>query len=300
MIFPLIFVWGLDRITKIWASQMVGITSYGPLHFALYHNNGVMMGLFADLPAILRIVSLSTGGAFLLCTYAIIQYMMPIRSLQLRCGLSILLGGILGNVTDRILWGYVVDFIILGKPSLSTPAFNIADAVQWVGYLMIVLAIIREGSILWPENSLRKTLWVNRKFQLRYSFFLAGCALALGIVGCVFSYSYFRVTIMELVGNNQFLLNKFLVPFVITFILIYLTFSVVMFALGKYLSHRIAGPLYAFEKALKEILDGNTDRQLRLRVSDEFKNLEDLTNKVRERFQDLKDKERSNTPPPNP
>lgn len=284
VIFPLIIVWFLDRETKLWATGLTGIKSFGWLHFALHHNHGAMMGLFSDLPGVLRIVTLSTGGAFLLCTYAIIQYMLPIRSLLLRTGLSILLGGILGNVADRIGWGYVVDFIVIGTPDLSSPAFNIADAVQWIGYLMIVIAIVKEGEILWPENSTRQTYWINKKFQLKYSFFLFGVSAALGVVGCVFSYTYFRVTITELVGNNQYLLNKFLVPFVITFILIFLTFGVILFALGKYLSHRIAGPLYAFEKSLKDILGGNTQRSLRLRSADEFKHLEELTNQVREKF----------------
>jgi signal peptidase II len=297
---PLISVWLLDRVTKIWATGLSGIISFGPIHFALHHNHGAMMGLFSELPGVLRIVTLSTGGAFLLCTYAIIQYMLPIRSLQLRSGLSILLGGILGNVADRIGWGFVVDFIVLGTPTLSSPAFNLADAVQWIGYLMIVIAIIREGDILWPENSTRQTYWINRKFQLKYSFFLFGVALSLGVVGCVFSYTYFRVTITELVGNNQYLLNKFLVPFVVAFILIFLTFAVILFALGKYLSHRIAGPIYAFEKSLKDILGGNTQRSLRLRSADEFKHLEELTNQVREKFNSMQDKEPSIKVPPTP
>ncbi len=293
VIIPLITVWILDRITKSWAAGLSGISSHGPLHFALHHNHGAMMGLFSELPGVLRIVSLCTAGAFLLCTYAIIQYMLPIRSIQLRTGLSILIGGILGNVSDRVVWGFVVDFIVLGSPTLSSPAFNIADAVQWVGYLMIVSAIVRDGDILWPENSTRNTYWVNRRFQLKYSFFLFGVASALGFVGCIFSYTYFRVTITELVGNNQYLLNKFLVPFVITFSLIFLTFGVILFALGKYLSHRIAGPIYAFEKSLNDILGGDTERHLKLRSSDEFKHLEELTNKVREKLNALK-------PPQNP
>ena len=300
VIIPLITVWFLDRVTKIWATSLSGITSYGPLHFALHHNHGAMMGLFSELPGILRIVTLCTGGAFLLCTYAIIQYMLPIRSIQLRAGLSILLGGILGNVADRIVWGFVVDFIVLGTPTLSSPAFNLADAVQWVGYIMIVLAIVRDGDILWPENSSRTTYWVNRKFQLKYSFFLFGVATSLGIVGCVFSYTYFRVTITELVGNNQYLLNKFLVPFVVAFSLIFLTFGIILFALGKYLSHRIAGPIYAFEKSLHDILGGNTQRRLRLRSADEFKHLEELTNQIREKFNSMQAKEEAVKPPQNP
>ena len=58
---------------------------------ALHHNPGAMLGLFSDLPPVLRIVSLSTGGAFLVVIYALIQYLLPIKSLILRSGMSVLL-----------------------------------------------------------------------------------------------------------------------------------------------------------------------------------------------------------------
>ncbi len=292
VILPLLATWSLDRITKIWATGITQLESYGPLHFVLHHNHGAMLGLFSDLPSVLRIVSLSTGGAFLLCTYALIQYLLPIKSLTLRSGLSILIGGIIGNVTDRIVWGYVVDFIVIGTPSLSSPAFNIADALQWVGYGLIVYAIIREGELLWPENNARKQYWVNMSFQLKYCFILMGVGLSLTLISLVFSYTYMRVTIQELVGNNAFLLNKFLVPYVITFIIICVAFCAILFAVGRVISHRIAGPLYAFERFLNNALEGSAPAKLKLRSGDEFKHLEELAEQINERLHKLK-KERT-------
>lgn len=275
----------------MWAANLKQIVSIGPLHFVLHHNHGAMLGLFSDLPSVLRIVSLSTGGAFLLCTYALIQYLLPIKSLTLRSGLSILIGGIIGNVTDRILWGYVVDFIVVGTPSLSSPAFNMADALQWVGYGLIVYAIIREGELLWPENNVRKQYWVNMSFQLKYCFMLMAVGLSLTLISLVFSYTYLRVTIQELVGNNLFLMNKFLVPFVITFTVICVAFCAILFAVGRLISHRIAGPLYAFERFLDEALTG-TAKPLKLRTGDEFKHLEELAEEINSRLQQIK-KERT-------
>lgn len=291
VILPLLATWFVDRVTKMWAANLKQIVSVGPLHFVLHHNHGAMLGLFSDLPSVLRIVSLSTGGAFLLCTYALIQYLLPIKSLTLRSGLSILIGGIIGNVTDRILWGYVVDFIVVGTPSLSSPAFNMADALQWVGYGLIVYAIIREGELLWPENNVRKQYWVNMAFQLKYCFMLMAVGLSLTLISLVFSYTYLRVTIQELVGNNLFLMNKFLVPFVITFIVICVAFCAILFAVGRLISHRIAGPLYAFERFLDEALTG-TAKPLKLRTGDEFKHLEELAEEINSRLQQIK-KERT-------
>lgn len=284
---PLVLTWGLDRLGKSWAMTLSGVVQKGPLSFVLHHNHGAMLGLFTDLPGILRIVTLSTGGAFILCLYAIVQYLMPIKSILLRAGLSALTGGILGNVADRIFWGYVVDFIVIGSPGMSSPAFNLADVFQWVGYAMIVAAVIKDSDLLWPEKDLRSVYWVNRRFQLKHSFLLMGIGLGLAVISLVFSYTYLRVTISELVGNNQFLINKFLVPFVVTYSLICAGFCVALFAIGKYISHRIAGPLYAFEKFLQDSLDGK-DRPLKLRAGDDFRHLEELGERIRLRMKELR------------
>lgn len=292
VILPFLISWFIDRITKEWAANLQAMESYGYLHFVLHHNHGAMLGLFSDLPAVLRIVSLSTGGAFLLCTYALIQYLLPIKSLTLRTGLSLLIGGIIGNVTDRIIWGYVVDFIIIGTPSMSSPAFNLADAIQWLGYFLIVYAIIKEADILWPEYNIRKVQWVNKSFQLKYSFLLISAGLSSMLISAVFSYTYLRVTIQDLVGANVILMNKFLIPYIVTFSIMGVALCAILFAVGKTLSHRIAGPIYAFERFLRSNLDEESisEKNLSLRQGDEFKHLEDLANEFINRLNEIKQK----------
>lgn len=275
VILPLFLTWGIDRVTKMWAEGIRGLEFHGPLGFVLHHNHGAMLGLFSELPAVLRIVTLSTGGAFLLFSFAIIQYLLPIKSLTLRAGMSVLLGGILGNVTDRIIYGYVIDFILLGSPEKTTPAFNMADALQWVGYAMIAAALIRESEILWPADNTRKMMWVNLKFQLRYCFILMGVGLGFAAIAGVFSYTFLRVTIIDLIGQNQRLLDHYLLPFTLTFMVVALGFSVILFLVGRVLSSRIAGPLYAFEKFLDDLVAGRP-RVLRLRAGDEFRHLEEI------------------------
>ncbi len=273
VLFPLFLTWGVDQVTKNFAEGIRGLQFFGPFGFVLHHNHGAMLGLFSDLPAVLRIVTLSTGGAFLIFSFAIIQYLLPIKSLMLRSGMSVLLGGILGNVTDRIINGYVVDFLLLGSPEKATPAFNMADALQWVGYAMIAIALIRESEILWPADNTRKRMWINVRFQLRYCFILTGVGLGFALIAGVFSYTFLRVTIIDLVGNNQKLLDHYMIPFYITFFIVSMTFAAVLFLVGRVLSSRIAGPLYAFEKFLDDLSAGRP-RPLRLRAGDEFKHLE--------------------------
>ncbi len=58
--------------------------------------------------------------------------------------LALILGGAFGNVIDRVLLGYVVDFIDVYYEQMHWPAFNIADAAISIGVVMIIIDSIRE------------------------------------------------------------------------------------------------------------------------------------------------------------
>ena len=278
-----LITWCLDQGTKMIAIKTIfGVKFYGGIFGLVMHKNpGAMLGMFADLPPMLRVVSLSTGGAFLVFIYGAIQYTLPSRSMTLRVGMSLLLGGILGNVTDRIIDGSVTDFLVIGTRSISTAAFNVADAVQWVGYFMVVWILVRDGKHIWPVDNERKQVWVNKHFQMKYIFVLLAVGLGFSIISGVYSYTYLKVTIDDLViGRPQHLEEKFLRPFLFTFLIINTAFMIVLIMIGRVLSHRTAGPLYAFEKFLEDITSGK-DRSLKLRAGDEFMHLEELAERIR-------------------
>ncbi len=283
-----ISVWGIDAITKAIAlAQIKGLSFWGPFGFVLHRNPGAMLGAFSDLPPILRIVTLSTGGAFLVVIYLALQYLIPTRANTLRRGMSILLGGILGNVCDRVLHGAIVDFLIIGRPGFSTPAFNLADSLQWVGYFMIMYFLFRYGSQLWPEHNARRRLWINPQFQKKYIGILLTIGLGFSLICGVFFYTYLKIVIDELVvGNAPAVEKRFLVPFLITFLVISSGFILLLYNLGRRLSHKVAGPVYAFERYLEDLLKGNY-RDFKLRAGDEFPHLEDLAKDLRKELKIL-------------
>lgn len=278
---PLFAVIFLDHITKYYVQLHNFRFQWNFFYITLYFNKGAMLGLFSDLPPILRIVSLSTGGAFLFFTYVILQYLLPFRSLILRAGMSILMGGILGNVIDRILYGHVVDFLYLNFNTIHTGVFNVADFVQWIGYFMIVYVLFKDGDLLWPKNNARKFQWVNVSFQLRYCFILSFAGLGFSLIAGVLSYTFLRFVVIDLVGDNASDLNRFLIPFIYTFAIVSVTFSAILFLIGKFLSHRIAGPVYAFERFVNDFIDGKQVK-LKLREGDDFRHLEILSEQIRE------------------
>lgn len=281
----------LDQLTKLGAPHFTEKT-YGYLKFLLVHNHGAMLGLFSDLPAVLRIVTLSTSGVFILSIYCLLQYLIPGRVLSLRISLSILVGGIIGNVLDRIFYGYVIDFICVQTATWHSPIWNLADVIQWLGYLVMVYSLFKYSAQLWPDQNVRKTFWVNRKFQLKHSLLFMVTGLFLSLVSAVFSYTYLRVSLQELVGYNPLLIDKFTRPFLVTFVILALIFSMLLFSVGKLMSHRIAGPIYAFERFLKDILEGKgltrPGAALQLRNNDDLKHLEELAEQVRARLLKIK------------
>jgi signal peptidase II len=57
----------------------------------------------------------------------------------LAAGLALVLGGALGNVIDRVLWGHVIDFIRVHYEDWAFPAFNVADSAITIGAGLLIL-----------------------------------------------------------------------------------------------------------------------------------------------------------------
>jgi signal peptidase II len=80
---------------------------------------------------------------FAICTYLIywLRQLSPKQS-WLALGIVLVLGGAVGNLIDRILYGHVIDFILLYAGERSFPVFNIADSAISVGAAVIFLLIL--------------------------------------------------------------------------------------------------------------------------------------------------------------
>ncbi len=67
------------------------------------------------------------------------QWILPAKGCRtLAMGLALILGGAIGNVIDRLVQGYVVDFILIYYGAWSWPAFNVADSAITVGVVLII------------------------------------------------------------------------------------------------------------------------------------------------------------------
>lgn len=135
-----------DQLSKVWIrSQLV----YGDrptevvgnfVRFVFSQNRGGIFGLFGDSAVILAVSSLIVIG--LIVVY---EWREGSHSWLLTVALGLLLGGAIGNLIDRILYGYVTDFIDVGIGDSRFYTFNVADsAISVALFLLIVVALFRE------------------------------------------------------------------------------------------------------------------------------------------------------------
>ena len=120
---------------KIMYGEQVEITSF--LSFVHFQNPGAAFSFLSDESGWQR--WLFSGIS--ICASVLIIYLLKKHFLEkLFCvSLSLILGGALGNLWDRISLGYVVDFLDFHYGGYHWPAFNVADSAICVGALLLIL-----------------------------------------------------------------------------------------------------------------------------------------------------------------
>lgn len=136
----------LDRMTKIFFSDLLSLGESLPiirhvLHMTLVHNTGIAFGLFKDQGVVFVVISVI---AIILLIYNIYYYKYNDEKLSRLyiVAFSMILGGAIGNMIDRIYYGYVIDFIDFQV----WPVFNIADSAITIGAIIIAIKCIPWGS----------------------------------------------------------------------------------------------------------------------------------------------------------
>lgn len=115
-------------------------------HFRYVENPGAAWGIFGDMPDGVRrlfflVVSLVALG-FIFVMYR----RTPMEQRLARLSLALVTGGALGNFVDRLLRGYVIDFIDWhwrNQPGMRWPTFNVADVAISVGVALLLLDSLR-------------------------------------------------------------------------------------------------------------------------------------------------------------
>ena len=129
----------IDRVTKVFFSDLLSYGETVPIvknvfHFTLVHNTGIAFGLFKDQGIVFIVVPII---AVILLIFNVYYYRQnnEVISRGYIIAFSLILGGAIGNLYDRIVFGYVIDFLDFRV----WPVFNIADSAITVGAFIIAI-----------------------------------------------------------------------------------------------------------------------------------------------------------------
>ena len=142
-----------DRLTKTWIQRSVSVFDVKPvipgwLRIIHTENPGAAFGVLAEGNALLRSVVLIGISTLVLAfvASALWSRKSAFTATTTRVGLSLILGGAIGNLFDRISIGTVTDFIEVYHGSWTFPAFNVADSAITVGASLLLIDLVLQKS----------------------------------------------------------------------------------------------------------------------------------------------------------
>ena len=134
-----------DQLSKLWIrahlalGESLSIT--GRLSLTYVGNTGSAFGLLANQTFLLIII----GIASLLLVLLFLRYLSRVTTLSM-VSIGLIWGGAIGNLVDRLHFGYVTDFIYFRLwGSFHWPAFNVADAAITVGVFVLIYSFYKSG-----------------------------------------------------------------------------------------------------------------------------------------------------------
>lgn len=135
----------LDWYTKRLASE--ALVLYRPyevfswLNMTLAHNYGAAFSFLSDAGGWQRwfFTVLASGVSLVLLVWLL---RLPREEWLTGLGLSLILGGAIGNLIDRIQLGYVVDFVDVYYKEWHYPAFNVADSAITCGVILLLFDVV--------------------------------------------------------------------------------------------------------------------------------------------------------------
>jgi signal peptidase II len=137
----------LDRLSKRLVAKDISlhdnITVIKRVFYITHvENRGAAFGLFNDSPSEWKIALLVLFSVVALVIVSALLWRSSQTMTATAVGLSLILGGALGNLWDRVLNGRVVDFLLVYIGSYQWPAFNVADSAIVVGAGLLVYEIL--------------------------------------------------------------------------------------------------------------------------------------------------------------
>ena len=156
-----LIVVALDRWAKRAVAQRIALYAHIqviPGFFRLTHteNTGAAFSMFADSPAPWKTAMLVGFSMLALVVVSVLLWKNNPAHAVTGVGLSLIMGGALGNLWDRLTSGRVVDFLLFYVKQYQWPVFNLADSAIVVGAGLLIIEILFAKSGLEEPDSLMR------------------------------------------------------------------------------------------------------------------------------------------------
>ena len=128
----------MDQVTKFWIQSRMTTGESTPVIAGIFHityilNAGAAFGILENKTWFFIGVAL-----MLIAGVAYIYPRLPADRPFLKLGAGLLTGGAIGNLIDRVLYGYVIDFLDVFYQNWHWPAFNVADSAITIGVMFLL------------------------------------------------------------------------------------------------------------------------------------------------------------------
>ena len=138
----------LDQLSKAWITNHFyfgeSFTVLGVFNLVLAHNTGAAFSFLSEAGGVQR--WLFSIIAIIASAWIILLLRKHGAQVLFALALSMILGGALGNLIDRISYGYVVDFLSFHWDEHYFPAFNLADSAITCGAFLLILESFKKDT----------------------------------------------------------------------------------------------------------------------------------------------------------
>ncbi len=143
--------WTKGIITRTMEVHQSRVVLADVLDLTYVRNTGAAFGLFASVDSSLKAVLLNSVAVVVFLIVSAYALRSSHKSVRLQVGLALILGGAVGNLLDRVRFGYVVDFLDFAISGHHWPAFNVADSAICIGVALLFLDMLRNDEDAAPS-----------------------------------------------------------------------------------------------------------------------------------------------------
>jgi signal peptidase II len=138
----------VDQLTKMIVDRTISLHESIPIIDGLFNltyvrNTGAAFGIFAGSHEAFRLPFLILVSVLALGFVVVMLKRLRDEETGLITALSLIIGGAIGNLVDRVLYGEVIDFLDFYWSNYHWPAFNVADSCITVGVLITLYYLIK-------------------------------------------------------------------------------------------------------------------------------------------------------------